>query len=139
MGLSGRLWACLDMSGPLWTPISQPAPQPASEAHNRLVLCTLGVTYIRTYILGGVFHIERPTEAQRGLKRRPREARRGSHRPREAQRRPEKLRAPRRGTETHREAQSDSERPKEAQGGLHTYIHMYTHKSIETPREAERG
>ena len=126
------------MSGPLWAPISQPAPQPASEAHNRLVLCTLGVTYIHTYIFCGLFYIERPTEA----KRLGEEAQRGSERltqAQEAQNGPKKLREPQRGTETHREAQRDSERPREAQGGLRTYIHMYTHKSIEKPREAERG
>ena len=117
------MWACLDMSGPLWTPISQPAPQPASEAHNRLVLCTLGVTYIHTYIFCGVFYIERPTEAQRGLERRPREARRGSHRPRKpraAQRRLENLREAQKRTERPRETQRGPEKPKEAY--IHTYI-----------------
>ncbi len=111
------------MSGPLWAGISQPAPQPASEAHNRLVLCTLGVTYIRTYILGGVFHIERPTEAQRGLKRRPREARRGSHsprKPRDAQRSLESLGEAQRRTERHRATQRGPKRPREAY--IHTYI-----------------
>ena len=117
------MWACLGMSGPLWAPISQPAPQPTSEAHNRLVLCTLGVTYIHTYIFCGRFYIERPTEAQRGLERRPRDARRGSHRPkrpRAAQRSLENLREAQKRTERPRETQKGPEKPKEAY--IHTYI-----------------
>ena len=111
------------MSGPLWAVISQPAPQPANEAHNRLVLCTLGVTYIHTYIFCGLFYIERPTEAQRGLERRPREAQRSSHRPRRpgaAQRSLENLRKAQKRTERPRETQKGPEKPKEAY--IHTYI-----------------
>ena len=36
---------------PFWTPTNQPATRLANETHNKIVLCTLGVTYIITYIL----------------------------------------------------------------------------------------
>ena len=132
VGLSGHVWASLGPNQPASTSASQRSAQQACSLHAR--------RHIHTYIhiLWSFLH----REAYRSPERLGEEAQRGSERltqAQEARSGPEKLREPQKGTETHREAQRDSERPREAQGGLHTYIHMYTHKSIERPREAERG
>ncbi len=140
--IHGPLWAVVSLSGHVWASLSpnQPASTLACQRRAQQACSLHARHHIHTYIhiLWSFLH----REAYRSPERLGEEAQRGSERltqAQEAQSGPEKLREPRRGTETHREAQRDSERPREAQGGLRTYIHMYTHKSIEKPREDERG